>query len=195
MILLLYLNIFEVYGFSIWFDYLSTMFFFNIFSSIALFFSLLIILLHNPVYSIFCLLFVSIFSGFILFLLNIEFLSIMLILIYVGGISVLFIFSIMLLNLKRFQPKKVYFTYFVGFIEFFFFFQMDSFLRLFVNNFNETTTSFNILYFSDIIIIGSILYTEFLYSFIIIGIILFIAMIGSIAIILTVVYDAYNQKF
>lgn len=72
---------------------------------------------------------------------------------------------------------------------------MDSFLRLFVNNFNETTTSFNILYFSDIIIIGSILYTEFLYSFIIIGIILFIAMIGSIAIILTVVYDAYNQKF
>jgi len=195
MILLLYLNIFEVYGFSIWFDYLSTMFFFNIFSSIALFFSILIILLHNPVYSIFCLLFVSIFSGFILFLLNIEFLSIMLILIYVGGISVLFIFSIMLLNLKRFQPKKVYFTYFVGFIEFFFFFQMDSFLRLFVNNFNETTTSFNILYFSDIIIIGSILYTEFLYSFIIIGIILFIAMIGSIAIILTVVYDAYNQKF
>jgi NADH:ubiquinone oxidoreductase subunit 6 (subunit J) len=53
------------------------------------------------------LLLVTIFCGFILFLLNFEFLAIILLLVYIGGIGVLFLFAIILLNFKRFQVKLI----------------------------------------------------------------------------------------
>ena len=102
-----YLNIFEIYSFTIWSDPFSTVFFFKLFSSFALFFASLLFLVQHPIYSLLCLLLVTIFCGFILFLLNFEFLAIILLLVYIGGIGVLFLFAIILLNFKRFQVKLI----------------------------------------------------------------------------------------
>jgi len=100
-----FFNIFEVYSNTIWSDYFSIIFYFKFFSSFSLSLAVILFLVQHPVYSVFCLLLVSVFCGFILFLLNFEFLAIILILIYVGGIGILFLFAILLLNFKRFQVK------------------------------------------------------------------------------------------
>lgn len=71
-----------------------------IFAANAITGALVVILAINPVHSVLGLIFVFFNSACLLILLNCEFLSLLFIVVYVGAIAVLFLFVIMMLNLK-----------------------------------------------------------------------------------------------
>lgn len=80
-------------------------FFFYTFSTIALTSAIFVIYSTNTIYSAFFLILVFLNSAGLLILSEVEFLSIMLIIIYVGAITVLFIFVIMMLNINITKNK------------------------------------------------------------------------------------------
>lgn len=59
------------------------------------------ILLNNPVLSVLCLVNVFVLGSGLTFSLGLDYLGILLLLIYVGAISVLFLFVVMLLNVRQ----------------------------------------------------------------------------------------------
>lgn len=84
----------------------------NIFIFLILITSLLVILSKNPVQSVLFLVLVFFFSSLLLLLLGAEFLSILLVIIYVGAISILFLFVVMMLNLKVVELHSTFYHYF-----------------------------------------------------------------------------------
>lgn len=83
----------------------ETIFFF-FFSSIALTSAIFVIYSTNTIYSAFFLILVFINSAGLLLISEVEFISIMLIIIYVGAITVLFLFVIMMLDINVLVYKK-----------------------------------------------------------------------------------------
>ena len=60
--------------------------------------------LTNPIHSVLFLVFINV--CFFLLFLEVEFLAMVFLIIYVGAISVLFLFVIMMLNIKKVQTEK-----------------------------------------------------------------------------------------
>ena len=77
------------------------MLFYNLISICNCFFATIVIFSRDPLYSIISLVCFIVSSCLILFLLKIEFLTFILLLIYIGAISVLFLFIVMMLDLGR----------------------------------------------------------------------------------------------
>ena len=73
---------------------------FYVVSIILVLSSCLVAIAQHPIFSLLFLVVCFIFGGFILFLLECEFLGLLFIIIYVGAIIILFLFSIMLLETK-----------------------------------------------------------------------------------------------
>jgi len=71
-----------------------------VFGFFALIFSLAIIFVGNPIYAIISLIFVFICIGGILFIIGCEFIAVIFLIVYVGAIGVLFLFVVMMLNIK-----------------------------------------------------------------------------------------------
>jgi NADH-quinone oxidoreductase subunit J len=67
---------------------------------IAVISAILLILLKNPIHSIFSLLISIISSICVLLLIKVEFLAYVFLIVYVGAIAILFLFVIMMLNIK-----------------------------------------------------------------------------------------------
>ena len=80
--------------------------FFCLFSSLALLSAVLVIASKNPVYSVLFLILSFCNVSSLLFLLNLEFLPITFLVVYVGAIAVLFLFVIMMLNIKITEMKS-----------------------------------------------------------------------------------------
>ena len=161
-----------------------------IFFSIILTCSVLVILIPNPIHSVLFLVLVFCNSTALLLLYGIEFLSIMLIIIYVGAIAILFLFVVMMLDIKV-NPKDKYALYN------YFFFCMFIILAFFLETFASTINLFSNNIIGNSLIpytewvtvidqitntatIGQILYTFYLAYFLIAGIILLIALIGAV---------------
>lgn len=156
--------------------------------------ALALILANNPVHSILFLILVFCNISFILILLNVEFIAIIFLIVYVGAISVLFLFVVMMLNLKLVILQETFWRYIiVGFfisllllIQLFFIFKdINNNLFLFFN--------FKYFYFfiekdwillyntpTNTELLGIYLYTYGFYPLILIGLILLVAIIGSI---------------
>jgi NADH:ubiquinone oxidoreductase subunit 6 (subunit J) len=62
--------------------------------------ALLVVSSYNPIHSLFFLILVFIFSSFVFFFCQLEFFALIFLIIYIGAILVLFLFVIMMLNLK-----------------------------------------------------------------------------------------------
>jgi NADH-quinone oxidoreductase subunit J len=97
--------------------------FFYFFSCVLLLSSLMIILSQNSIYSVLFLVLSFVSSANILFLLECEYISLIFIIIYVGAIAVLFLFVVMMLDLKTIHLAKdslKYFPFgsFLGFVFF-----------------------------------------------------------------------------
>jgi len=145
--------------------------------------SLLVIFSRNPVYSVLFLILTFLTASFISILFNAEFLGILFIIIYVGAIAVLFLFVIMMLNIKVLSIVNYFFAPIFLLIGIILFFQL--FLNL-LNIFSSKDVleqasflqSFDGL--ENINIFGQVLYNYFLIGFLIAGIILLVAMIGAI---------------
>ena len=86
-------------------------FFFYLFSSLALTSAIFVIYSKNTVYSVFFLILVFVNVTGLLLVSQVEFLAIMLIIIYVGAITVLFLFVVMMLDIPRKDAMKDNFSY------------------------------------------------------------------------------------
>jgi len=81
---------------------------FYLFASLAVLGAILVVSLRNPMYSAFALLVSFLAVAGLFFLRHAEFLAVVQIFVYGGGIMVLFLFVIMLVNLHRLQEVRIY---------------------------------------------------------------------------------------
>lgn len=168
--------------------------FFLLFSSLSIIFSFFVIISRNPVHSILSLILVFFNAASLLIILGAEFLAMLFVIVYVGAVAVLFLFVIMMLNIKvtsltaslyRYLPISIIFGS-IFFFEFFMLFYTDlasvnvSNLYLFANNFVNDWNS-SLVSTSNILVLGRLLYTYYSYLFIVSGVILLVSMIGAIS--------------
>jgi NADH-quinone oxidoreductase subunit J len=147
---------------------------------------LLVFVSDNPVHSVLFLILTFCNSSAILFLFQVDFLALTFIIIYVGAIAVLFLFVVMMLNVKVFSLLKLFYApfiflgIFILLIQIFFFVEKAFFGFC---NF-ESTCPFifeNMLdNFNAIDALGQGLYNYFLVCFLLAGLILLVAMVGAI---------------
>lgn len=78
------------------------------FCTLAIFCSVMIIISKNPIHSILYLILVFCNITFVLIILGIEFLAITFLIVYVGAIAVLFLFVVMMLNIKILELDEVF---------------------------------------------------------------------------------------
>lgn len=75
-------------------------FLFNVFAGLALLSGIMVIRAKNPVYSVLFLILVFCNASGLLLLLNLDFFAMVFLVVYVGAIAVLFLFVVMMLNIK-----------------------------------------------------------------------------------------------
>lgn len=159
-----------------------------IFFNIIVITSLLIIQNTNPVHSVLFLVLLFCNSALLLLSYGIEFLSILLIIIYVGAIAILFLFVIMMLDIKL-QNKND--------LRFYLFFSFFSFTAFFLETFASSIQFLNFNFFNplqkeytlwvsfvdnitNVETLGQTLYSFYLPFFLMAGVILLIALIGAV---------------
>lgn len=160
---------------------------------ISIIFNAIIIVLGiNSIYSIFSLVLLFVLCTGLLFLIECEFMALIFVIIYIGAISVLFLFVILMLDLKTINFLKKFYNYFFSinlliliFLFCFFILIFDNFTKnYYAHNF---LLNFNINWFykietiTDLNALGQILYTHYVVQFLILGMILLIAVIGAVA--------------
>jgi NADH:ubiquinone oxidoreductase subunit 6 (subunit J) len=162
-----------------------------LFSISILFNSLFIVAGINSIYSIFLLVFTFALSTGLLFLLESEFMALIFIIIYVGAISVLFLFVIIMLDLKTQNSFKNLYKFF-PFNNILVFLFLFSIFTVIYNNFNTNYYNNNFLfnfninwlykldYITDLNLLGQILYTHYVVQFLILGMILLLAVLGAV---------------
>jgi NADH:ubiquinone oxidoreductase subunit 6 (subunit J) len=144
----------------------------------------------NPVHSVLFLILVFCNGAGLLILLGMEFLAMIFLVVYVGAIAVLFLFIVMMLNLKIVEFRQSFLNHYPVsfFIMIFFLVEVYLFLS------NYSFVNFSLSYFShsyttwvdllqaknNMFVIGSLLYTYYYLAFILSSIVLLVAMIGSI---------------
>ena len=129
-------------------------FLFYFFCFFVLFSAFMVIRAKNPVYSVLFLILVFCNSAGLLLLLNLEFFALIFLIVYVGAIAVLFLFVVMMLNIKLTEVHESIFHYlpiggFVGFIfflEFYFLFNQEI-VPLHLDNFSQQNDSFLVFQF------------------------------------------------
>lgn len=168
---------------------------FLLISTLSILLTSLMIFIKTPIYSILCLGTIFLCSIFILFLAKVEFLSYIFILVYVGGIALLFLFVIIMLNLKvSLNKQKEAFNILNGFellflaslkIQSSLIFYFTAILNInFISIFDSRSILSQHLLNNDIMGFGLLLYTHYCFYFILSGIILFIGMIGALVLVL-----------
>lgn len=156
--------------------------------------SMMVISAKNPIHAVFYLVLVFLNGAGLFILLGVEFLAMIFIIVYVGAIAILFLFIVMMLNIKLVELHENMLRYLpIGAlmaIIFFFeiFLLMD--LDMISGYINASTHAKHGLYMipweyyifhgNPLEILGYPLYTYFFHFFLIAGFILLVAMIGAI---------------
>ena len=162
--------------------------FFYFFSTIAVFASIMVTVSRNTVYSVFFLILVFISISILFIMIGAEFLGMIMLIVYVGAVSVLFLFVVMMLNIteqltKRSSRRGLINNISVGSIV-----GVIIFLELLVvvggwkykGTFVPLSATNLNLDISNTHALGNILYTDYIHLFQISGMILLVAMIGAI---------------
>ena len=160
----------------------------------SIFFSILIIISKNPIVSVLHLIILFIFISCYLIFLGINFIGLSYLLVYVGAVSILFLFILMLINIRvsellsntknniplailvilaLFIPYNNLFPFTKTNLNYYF----TNILFVSSNNWDN-----NIVDILDITSIGNVMYTNYSIWLIITSIILLLAMVGSIVI-------------
>jgi len=162
--------------------------FFYFFSIIAVFAAVMVTVSRNTVYSVFFLILVFINISILFIMIGAEFLGMIMLIVYVGAVSVLFLFVVMMLNITEQVTKRssrrglinnISIGSIVGVIIFLELLVVvggwkykDTFVPLSAINLNLNISNTHAL--------GNVLYTDYIHLFQISGIILLVAMIGAI---------------
>jgi NADH-quinone oxidoreductase subunit J len=188
---------------------------FYLFSSFAILSSLFVISTKNPVFSILFLISTFVNVSCLLFLFNFEFLPIAFLVIYVGAIAVLFLFVLMMLNIKLAELQGNYSTMLPIAVIFGFMFLLE-FLLLFRAEFVflNNTDSVSTVFLSDILNtsifkanFGSLLgahgnlktiavavFSHYLLPFLLAGYILLLAMVAAIILTIQKTFVSKSQN-
>nr|AIY34297.1 NADH-ubiquinone oxidoreductase chain 6 [Grateloupia taiwanensis] len=177
-------------------------FLFTLFSSFALIASLMVISLKNAVHSVLFLILVFCNIAGLLLLFGAEFLSFMLLIVYVGAIAVLFLFVVMMLNVKAASTTINSFSVLpVGILIFLILFSQ---LSSTATNFDVFSLQQNELIWvswilekdntTNIEVVGKVLYTHYSLLFLLSSLILLVAMIGAIVLTMHQRTDVQKQK-
>ena len=166
--------------------------------------SILILSAKNPVYSLFFLVLIFFIGSLFLIYIDMEFFALIFLIVYVGAIVVLFLFIIMMLQLKIVNVGASYLNFltsedfWISLLSVTLFMGVcsehiyDSIIIDSLEDLNENIYNFGIFKetafnFSSVIqitehieLIGKSLFLDYYFSFLIISFLLFIAMIGSI---------------
>ena len=160
-------------------DIISILFY--LITSVIIFSAVSLVFVNNTVHAALLLVLIFFNSAILWLLLRAEFLSIVLVLVYVGAVLVLFLFVIMLLDapVKKNISQKIYllFSVTVSIIMF-----VELFIVIFYNNFSSVDNANTYLGINNTYEIGVSLFTENVLSFEITAFILLVAIIAAIAI-------------
>ncbi|MBH44053.1 MAG: NADH:ubiquinone oxidoreductase subunit J [Gammaproteobacteria bacterium] len=156
---------------------------FIFFSLLLVFSALKVIIVNNSVKAAIFLVLSFFCSAVLWLLMNAEFLSIILILVYVGAVMVLFLFVVMMLDINLSNIKEKFVNYLP--LGLFIFLVIALLLILFFDNqFSDVdrniVTEINILNDNNTMNLGYLLFTEYIIAFEIAGIILLLGIISSI---------------
>ena len=164
----------------------NSLLFFSFFSFLALICGLLVISSTNPVHSVFFLILVFCNTAALLFLLEMDFLALIFLVVYVGAIAVLFLFVVMMLNLSGSIAHDNLLQYFpigtfvgISFLFHSFLIADDHFSTKGILP-QYTEWILHLKQTNSIETFGTILYTQYFPYFLIASMILLVAMIGAI---------------
>lgn len=177
---------------------------FLIFSlSILLIFSaILVITQKNTLYSVLSLVSSFLSASILIFLLENEFLALFFLIIYLGAIAILFLFVVMMLNIKYREMKysRIYFpmgvfiggTVFteiwVSFYKVFGKYKVPEFQNSYLNWYDIVDSQI------DINVIGQHFYTNYVLQILIAGLILYVAVIGVAFLTIKSVYKSLDKN-
>lgn len=168
---------------------------FSIFTFFIILFSIIVIISRNPIYSLFCLILVFINTAILLFYFKVEFIALILLIVYAGAISVLFLFIVLLLNIKNIESTEntsFFETPITALVSIKFFivltlpvyFSFKNYNSIYKILLNDSIVNLNFKFFStnsDLYFFGNMLYSHYSIFLIISGLILLVAMIGTIS--------------
>lgn len=176
---------------------------FYLFSMLLVFCAFMVIVVKHPVFSLLFLVASFIFSAFMLFMLECEFLGFLFIIVYVGAVAILFLFAIMMLETKSSDlSKNVMKNLPVG--VFFGFILLIPLVLEISSSFNSGTIydsfyvnqsiNYNALpdAVSDVEVYGQVLYSYFVLQFLVVGLILLVVLVGVVY--LTNNYNVKKQR-
>jgi NADH-quinone oxidoreductase subunit J len=158
------------------------------FSIVLIVSAVMVVVVKNPLHSVLFLIGSFLSSSIILFLFDNEFLALFFLIIYLGAIAVLFLFVVMMLNIKyaELQNSKLYFPVGVSigitvFVEVF-----SAFSKVFSYNTDTTLENHNhyVNWYdgldssADIYVLGQIFYTHYVLQILMAGLILYVSTIG-----------------
>lgn len=164
---------------------------FYIFSILLIFSATMVVVSQHPIFSLLFLVASFVFSSFLLFILECEFLALLFIVIYVGAIAVLFLFAIMMLEFKLDNLSKNMMKYLpVGVIFGFLLLYplVSQISSQFVSSpypdsfyFNKYRNWYDLVdSTTDIEVYGQILYSYFVLQFLVTGLILLVVLVGVV---------------
>ena len=160
---------------------------FQIFASTAIVAAIMVIQSRNPVHSVLFLILVFFNVAALLILLGLDFFAMVLLVVYVGAIAVLFLFVVMMLNIKlaEMNEQKLRYLPIGGLIGLLFIFEIFVIIDNDVCFYNWETLEFvdwsSIIHNrTNIEAVGQLMYTYFFHDFLLASIILLVAMIGAI---------------
>jgi NADH-quinone oxidoreductase subunit J len=159
---------------------------------------------RNPVHSVMFLVLVFLFSAGLLFCLEVEFLALSFIIVYVGAIAVLFLFVVMMLDIKVGDNSLGFLNYgpIAYFVTFLFLLEITIPLIKGVTAYPYGNLGTEFVYINwfhqidsitNLESIGQLLYTYYFVFFLMSGFILFVAMLGAIMLTLTLEKSVKKQ--
>ena len=149
---------------------------------------------RNPVYSVLSLVLLFVCGGLLLLILGIDFLPFVFIVVYVGAVAVLFLFVVIILDIKLASStnnlKTIPLVFFISLVSFLFLnYIVRPYKSLYVKYFTVFPVDYYDLYSEDfydiddessLSTLGQVLYTEYILHFVIAGLVLLVAIIGAI---------------
>jgi len=171
--------------------------FFNLFAGLTIISGMGVVLARNTMHSVMFLIFCFFNSAGLFFMLDAEFIGIIMILIYVGAVMVLFMFVVMMLEVNQAKLREGFLQYLplggliaiILIIEFIAAAQSGVFTEGVKATAEHMTQQVN-----NTAEIGQILYTRYLLGFEIAAIILLVALIGAVVLTLRTRKDAKYQN-
>ncbi|PIW51362.1 MAG: NADH:ubiquinone oxidoreductase subunit J [Zetaproteobacteria bacterium CG12_big_fil_rev_8_21_14_0_65_54_13] len=171
--------------------------FFNLFAGLSILSAMGVVLARNTMHSVMFLIFCFFNAAGLFFLLDAEFIGIIMILIYVGAVMVLFTFVVMMLEIHTARLREGFLQYLPmgGLIAIVLMIEFIGAATSGVFSSGDMATAEHLPQsVNNTVEIGQILYTQYLLGFEIAAIILLVALIGAIVLTLRTRKDAKYQK-